>query len=667
MWPSVSSAMRARIVWQGAQTQAQRTTGGLQESQSVMSMLNVGDKVSGGVEVAASLSSNSYQVELPQFLRNTPSSALSSTMPPMARIPLTGRNALSCMSRNTFAASNPVMRRFYTSPTQPRSTLRSQFQKPSISISSFQQRTLFGNGTSRNVLAQLEETANKNPNSPSSQYGFYQALMRANMPAIIVERFQSNKFASNASVDALYQRALTMTGQGGMASQFGATQASNLTPGQLQAVTQAVAASTRGGNIAVSNGVGTGARDVPLHVVVDESIGSLVFKWVKLFLYFSLFTYFSLALVMVLVQLADSFKKVGGKTDTQAKAEHQTVRFADVHGCDEAKEELQEIVEFLKNPDKFSSLGGKLPKGVLLVGPPGTGKTLIARAIAGEAGVPFFFMSGSQFDEMYVGVGAKRVRELFASAKGKAPAIVFIDELDAVGGQRNTKDASYHRQTLNQLLTELDGFEQNSGVIIVGATNFPETLDKALTRPGRFDRNIVVPLPDVRGRAAILLHHMKKIVAAPDVNVQTLAAGMPGFSGAELENVINQAAVHASKAKAQAVSMLDFEWAKDKVMMGAEKRSMVISEKEKEATAYHEAGHALVLMFTPHTNPLHKITIMPRGLSLGMTMHLPEMDKYSMGMQEYQAQIDVCLGGKVAEELIYGSQGVTSGVSSVRI
>jgi ATP-dependent metalloprotease len=335
-----------------------------------------------------------------------------------------------------------------------------------------------------------------------------------------------------------------------------------------------------------------------------------------------------------------------------------------VHGCDEAKEELQELVDFLKNPEKFSTLGGKLPKGVLLVGPPGTGKTLLARAVAGEAGVPFFFMSGSEFDEVYVGVGAKRVRELFAAAKSKSPAIVFIDELDAIGGKRNARDAAYVKQTLNQLLTELDGFEQNSGVIILGATNFPELLDKALTRPGRFDRNVVVGLPDVRGRMAILQHHMKKVIAAKDVSVEQLAAGTPGFSGAELENVINQAAVHASKAKAQAVSMLDFEWAKDKVMMGAEKRSMVITPEEKKMTAYHEAGHALVGMFTPGSDPLHKITIMPRGMALGMTMHLPEMDKYSMGMNEYEAHIAVLLGGKVAEEMIYGSEKVSSGVAN---
>jgi ATP-dependent metalloprotease len=322
-------------------------------------------------------------------------------------------------------------------------------------------------------------------------------------------------------------------------------------------------------------------------------------------------------------------------------------------------------VEFLKNPESFSTLGGKLPKGVLLVGPPGTGKTLLARAVAGEAGVPFFFMSGSEFDEVYVGVGAKRVRELFTAAKSKAPAIVFIDELDAIGGKRNARDAAYVKQTLNQLLTELDGFEQSSNVIILAATNFPELLDKALVRPGRFDRHVMVDLPDVRGRLAILKHHIEKIKLGKDVRLESLAAGTVGFSGAELENIVNQAAVHASKAKAQAVSMLDLEWAKDKVMMGAEKKSMVLSKNEKEMTAYHEAGHALVSMFTPGANPLHKITIMPRGMSLGMTMSLPEMDKYSREMIEFQAQIDVCMGGKAAEELIYGPSRVSSGVSGV--
>jgi ATP-dependent metalloprotease len=519
----------------------------------------------------------------------------------------------------------------------------------------------------------LEETANKNPNSATSQYAFYQALIRANMPAIVVERYQTNQFASNAACESLYHRALGSLGQAdnsGAATnqnqQFG-VQTSSLNNAQLQAIGQAVAASSRGANVAVSRGpnVGSGAKDSPLHVVVEETIGGTIFKWVKFLFYFGLVTYLSLIVVAMVIETFQTFKKVGGKADNEAKAEHQNVRFSDVHGCDEAKEELQELVDFLKNPEKFSTLGGKLPKGVLLVGPPGTGKTLLARAVAGEAGVPYFLMSGSEFDEVYVGVGAKRVRELFTAAKAKSPAIVFIDELDAIGGKRNARDAAYVKQTLNQLLTELDGFEQNSGVIILAATNFPEMLDKALTRPGRFDRNVVVGLPDVRGRMAILQHHMKKIIASNDVSVEALAAGTPGFSGAELENIINQAAVHASKAKAAAVSMLDFEWAKDKVMMGAEKKSMVITQKEKEMTAYHEAGHAIVIMFTPGANPLHKVTIMPRGQALGITSHLPEMDKYSTSMDEYQAMIDYMMGGKVAEELIYGPDKVTSGVSSV--
>lgn len=545
---------------------------------------------------------------------------------------------------------------------------KARFQRPEDLgklFSNSQRRTLFGTSSTRN-LSNLEEIANKNPASATAQNAFYQALLRANMPAIVVERFQTNNFATNAACEAAYNKAV-----GAVGSTEGAAlgQTGNLNRTQLQAVGQAVAAKSQGANVAIARnqaaGSGAGAKDAPLHVVVEETIGGIIFKWVKFILYFGLVTYLSLVVVSLVLETFQSMKKVGGKADNEAKVEHQNVRFTDVHGCDEAKEELQELVDFLKDPEKFSTLGGKLPKGVLLVGPPGTGKTLLARAVAGEAGVPFFFMSGSEFDEMYVGVGAKRVRDLFTAAKGKSPAIVFIDELDAIGGKRNARDAAYVKQTLNQLLTELDGFEQNSGVIILAATNFPEMLDKALTRPGRFDRNVVVPLPDVRGRMAILKHHMRKIVTGTDVSLETLAQGTPGFSGAELENVINQAAVHASKAKAKAVSMFDFEWAKDKVMMGAENKSMVIKQAEKEMTAYHEAGHALCIMFTPGANTLHKITIMPRGRSLGMTMHLPEIDKYSSGMNEYEARLDVCLGGKAAEELIYGAGKVTSGCASV--
>jgi len=675
MWPSISNAMS--VPWRGL---GKRTTNTLPSaSQSTQEQ-----------QASRSIISNvpePREPTSPEFVRDLPSTFSSSLTPRLTVWTTFDINrTIAAMPKGIFAAANPIARRAFVTPPSGRymSTV-SQFRlsrpsspftiipKPQRSIVAFvkaQQRTLFGASTSRNLLAHMEETANKNPNSATAQNAFYQALLRANMPAIIVERYQTNQFAANNACDTAYQKALGMIGpaEGGAgANQFGAQQGT-LNNAQLQAIGQAVAASSRGGNMAISTGqagnVGSAAKDSPLHVVVEETIGGTIFKWVKFLLYFCLVTYLSMIVVAMMVDTFQTFKKVGGKADNEAKAENQTVRFSDVHGCDEAKEELQELVEFLKNPEKFSTLGGKLPKGVLLVGPPGTGKTLLARAVAGEAGVPFFFMSGSEFDEVYVGVGAKRVRELFSAAKGKSPAIVFIDELDAIGGKRNARDAAYVKQTLNQLLTELDGFEQNSGVIILAATNFPEMLDKALTRPGRFDRNVVVGLPDVRGRMAILKHHMKKVIAGTDVSLETLAAGTPGFSGAELENVINQAAVHASRAKAQAVSMLDFEWAKDKVMMGAEKKSMVISAKEKEMTAYHEAGHALVCMFTPGANPLHKITIMPRGQSLGMTVHLPEVDKYSTGMNEYETQIDVCMGGKVAEEIKYGSEKVTSGVAS---
>ncbi|KAL8841629.1 MAG: hypothetical protein Q9170_000843 [Blastenia crenularia] len=442
---------------------------------------------------------------------------------------------------------------------------------------------------------------------------------------------------------------------------------SGLTQEQVQAVGQAIAAQSRGGNISMagkSGSAGTGGKDAPLYVVVEESLGASIFKWVKFVFYFCLVTYFALVVMTIIVEASGILKKVGGFTSTEAQAQDQTTRFSDVHGCDEAKEELQEVVQFLKDPTKFSALGGKLPKGVLLVGPPGTGKTLLARAVAGEAGVPFFYMSGSEFDEIYVGVGAKRVRELFNSARAKAPAIIFIDELDAIGAKRNERDPAYVKQSLNQLLTEMDGFSQDTGVIVIAATNLPRTLDKALTRPGRFDRNINVPLPDVRGRMEILKNKMQNVQIGTDVDEEALARGTPGFSGAELENLINQAAVHASRSQQQKVTMLDFEWAKDKIMMGAERRSMVIQEKDKLMTAYHEGGHALTALKTKAATPLYKVTIMPRGPALGITHFLEEMDKVSMTKAELHATIDVAMGGKVAEELIYGGDNVTSGASS---
>ncbi|KAF3939888.1 Paraplegin [Dactylella cylindrospora] len=512
----------------------------------------------------------------------------------------------------------------------------------------------------------------------AAQLAFYNALYKANMPEIIVERYQTGRYATNAQAEDIYIKALGRLGQFEKARMITDRKAEKaeitdsesniaLSPEEVRAVGQAIAAQSRGGTASISsrNQPGRyGEKENPLYVVVEETIGGTIFKWAKFLLLFGVTVYFGLVVITLFIETTGMMKRVGSSAPNEAQASQQTARFADVHGCEEAKEELQELVEFLKDPAKFSALGGKLPKGVLLVGPPGTGKTLLARAVAGEAGVPFFFMSGSEFDEVYVGVGAKRVRELFAAARAKAPAIVFIDELDAIGGKRNERDAAYVKQTLNQLLVDLDGFAPNSGVIFLAATNFPQLLDKALTRPGRFDRTVNVPLPDVRGRIEILKHHVKSIKAGSDVDLQIIARGTPGFSGAELENLVNQAAVRASKLRATQVHMNDFEWAKDKILMGAERRSAVISQKEKEMTAYHEGGHALVAMFTEGAIPLYKATIMPRGMALGVTFQLPEMDQVSMSKKEYLARIDVCMGGKVAEELIYGPENVTSGASN---
>ncbi|MEP2235875.1 MAG: ATP-dependent zinc metalloprotease FtsH [Alteripontixanthobacter sp.] len=357
-----------------------------------------------------------------------------------------------------------------------------------------------------------------------------------------------------------------------------------------------------------------------------------------------------------------------GKSKAKLLTERQgKVTFEDVAGIDEAREELEEIVEFLKDPNRFSKLGGQIPKGALLVGSPGTGKTLLARAIAGEAGVPFFTISGSDFVEMFVGVGASRVRDMFEQAKKNAPCIVFIDEIDAVGRHRgsglgNSNDE--REQTLNQLLVEMDGFEANEGIIIIAATNRPDVLDPALLRPGRFDRQVVVPVPDIDGREKILAVHMKKVPLAPDVNPRTIARGTPGFSGADLANLVNEAALLAARRKKRLVAMAEFEDAKDKVMMGAERRSMVMTDDEKKMTAYHEAGHALVSINEEASDPIHKATIIPRGRALGMVMRLPERDNYSYHRDKMHANLAVAMGGRVAEEIIFGHDKVSSGASS---
>jgi len=343
------------------------------------------------------------------------------------------------------------------------------------------------------------------------------------------------------------------------------------------------------------------------------------------------------------------------------------VTFSDVAGVDEAKEELQEIVEFLKDPSKFQRLGGKIPKGALLVGPPGTGKTLIARAVAGEANVPFFTISGSDFVEMFVGVGASRVRDMFEQAKKNAPCIIFIDEIDAVGRSRGAGlggGNDEREQTLNQLLVEMDGFEANEGIILIAATNRPDVLDPALLRPGRFDRQVVVPNPDIVGREKILKVHVRNVPLADDINLKTIARGTPGFSGADLANLVNEAALLAARRNRRLVTMADFEEAKDKVMMGPERRSMVMGEKEKTLTAYHEAGHAIVALNVPAADPVHKATIIPRGRALGMVMQLPEGDKLSMTHQEMTSRLAIMMGGRVAEEMKFGKENVTSGAAS---
>ena len=381
-----------------------------------------------------------------------------------------------------------------------------------------------------------------------------------------------------------------------------------------------------------------------------------------------------IALIGVWIFLSRQMQGAGGKAMGFGKSRakllteaHGRVTFEDVAGVDEAKQDLQEIVEFLRDPGKFQRLGGRIPRGVLLVGPPGTGKTLIARAVAGEANVPFFTISGSDFVEMFVGVGASRVRDMFEQAKKNAPCIIFIDEIDAVGRHRGAGlggGNDEREQTLNQLLVEMDGFEANEGIILIAATNRPDVLDPALLRPGRFDRQVIVPNPDVVGREQILKVHVRKVPLAPDVNLKTIARGTPGFSGADLANLVNEAALMAARRNKRMVTQGEFEDAKDKVMMGAERKSLVMTEEEKMLTAYHEGGHAILALNVKATDPVHKATIIPRGRALGMVMQLPERDKLSMSFEQMTSRLAIMMGGRVAEEMIFGHDKVTSGAQS---
>ncbi|EPY51177.1 inner membrane I-AAA protease complex subunit Yme1 [Schizosaccharomyces cryophilus OY26] len=539
----------------------------------------------------------------------------------------------------------------------------------------------------RKRLADYEQLANENLSDPYFQAKLYKELSDL-YPEAIQHRYETLGVARNSICDRFYQEALQRLS---IKQNFPSSFAPNLkhelssypknsnefmkplestpnlysstyahAPQPPQPPTQAMYPTPP-----LASTLGSSSK-TPMYVVVDEPRFTKFFRIFKFIAGLSVASYFVLLGVSIFAETSGLNNIMSNAAEQEPIEERSIdVRFSDVQGVDEAKEELEEIVAFLKDPTHFTRLGGKLPRGVLLTGPPGTGKTMLARAVAGEANVPFFFMSGSQFDEMYVGVGAKRVRELFIAARKHAPAIIFIDELDAIGQKRNARDAAHMRQTLNQLLVDLDGFSKSEDVahpvVFIGATNFPESLDPALTRPGRFDRHIHVPLPDVRGRMAILRHHTQSVPLDYTVDLSIIARGTSGFAGADLANLINQAAVRASKNHSSNVGMQDLEWSKDRILMGAERRSAVITTESKLMTAYHEGGHALVALLTRNAMRPYKATIMPRGSSLGMTISLPDMDKDSWTHDEYLAMMDVAMGGRAAEELLYGKNNITSG------
>jgi ATP-dependent metalloprotease len=513
-------------------------------------------------------------------------------------------------------------------------------------------------------LAALEKDANDNLSNPALQAAFYRSLLDASYPHIVVSRYETPGISTDIDCSNLYLEALLKMDNKEKADSI--AKSLNI-PLPIINNNNANSSSNNNNNNnnnnSNNNNSNSGSKHDPIHVIVTETYWMSISKWIKWLVPLGLISYAAYYGFNVLVENGSIVK--GASTDDKSvEVTDSNVRFSDCKGVDEARAELEEVVDFLKDPSKYVSLGAELPKGVLLTGPPGTGKTLLARATAGEAGVPFFFMSGSEFDELYVGVGAKRVRELFTKARARAPAIVFIDELDAIGGKRKSKDQAYAKQTLNQLLVELDGFSQTEGIIILGATNFPDSLDKALTRPGRFDKIVPVDLPDVRGRIEILKLHLKKISVSKDVDPTVIARSTTGMSGAALKNLVNQAALHAAQTNALNVNMNDLEWAKDKVLMGGERKTMVMTEETRRNTAYHEAGHAIAAMFTNGATPLYKATILPRGRALGVTFQLPEMDKHDITKQECFARLDVCMGGKIAEEMLYGPSNVTSGCSS---
>ncbi|CAN8069845.1 unnamed protein product [Agarophyton chilense] len=570
-----------------------------------------------------------------------------------------------------------------------------------IRTTNVQQRrrwTLLPDAQERRLKRLLDE-ANSRAHDPEIQAVYLRALGKTK-PQEVVRRVELGKYAAGDNVLKEYVRALVKTGaidrinlpklidsvahssarasaplMGASTSVGGpggtaATTAglnSNTATSALAGLTSRVTAPSQGGTAAAdaaaaAAATASGTANAPIHVSLAEpSMFSQLWRAVRVLGT----TFLVLGFLGVMMEERGMSRGMGINLDKAPEPEPgDATSFEDVKGCDEAKAELEEIVHFLRQPYAFTRLGGKLPKGILLMGPPGTGKTLLARAIAGEAKRPFFYASGSEFEEMFVGVGAKRVRELFAAAKQHAPCIIFIDEIDAIGGKRNPKDQRFLTMTLNQFLVEMDGFQSSEGIIVIGATNFPESLDKALIRPGRFDRHVVVPVPDIRGRVQILDAHTRKIPLEKDVDLEIIARGTPGFSGAELANLVNMAALKAAVEDFAAVTMSHLEYAKDKIIMGAERKSAALSEDTRRMTAYHEGGHALCCLFTKEAFPVHKATIMPRGQALGLVAQLPEKDMTSMSKAQMVAKIDVCMGGRAAEEMIFGEEKVTSGASS---